>query len=367
MPAANAGSTDYVRRKPWTIGHLPALDGLRGLAILLVLLCHLGVPLMGGAGAAGVTVFFVLSGFLITSLLVRGWRRNEPRPLHTFYLRRVRRLLPALLALLGLVACVDVTTGDVAHLVGRVIPALVYVYNWICVTSSVAGDPIGQTWSLSIEEQFYLLWPLVLLVALRRRGPGFALRIALAGVVLAVVDRAFLVAVLHASTARLFFASDTNALPLMAGCGLALALSVGKPPRIPTIGYAYAGVAMFSVCALTTYGTGIGFTLAGPLIVTAATTLVIARVVTAGGGGALTWGWSRGLGRVSYSLYLWQTPVILWGGALLGDADLLLRLALLGGLSLGCAIASYRLVETPWRRVVNGGQRPTIAPGPALA
>ncbi len=362
MPAVRPGSTDYVRRGQWTIGHLPALDGLRGLAILLVLLCHLGVPLMGGAGAAGVTVFFVLSGFLITSLLVRGWRRAEPRPLRAFYLRRVRRLFPALVALLVVVACVDMATGDVGHAVGRVIPALAYVYNWICVTTSVAGDPIGQTWSLSIEEQFYLLWPLVLLLALRHRGPEFALRLALAGVALALGDRVILMTVLHASTARVFFASDTNALPLMAGCALALALGSGKLSRIPTIAYAYAGVAIFGVCALTTYGAGIGFTLAGPLLVTAATTLIIARVVTAGGGGAFTWGWSRGLGRVSYSLYLWQTPAIIWGGALLGSYSLLPRMALLGGLSLACAVASYRLVESPWRRVVTSRRQPATAP-----
>ena len=94
---------EYTPRRPWTMGRLPALDGLRGLAILLVLLFHLDVPLMAGAGAAGVTIFFVLSGFLITSLLVRGWHADGRGHLGVFYLRRIRRLFPALVGLLAVV------------------------------------------------------------------------------------------------------------------------------------------------------------------------------------------------------------------------------------------------------------------------
>jgi peptidoglycan/LPS O-acetylase OafA/YrhL len=341
---------EYAPGRPWTMGRVPALDGLRGLAILLVLLCHLDVPLMAGAGAAGVTIFFVMSGFLITSLLVRGWYVDGRGHLGSFYLRRVRRLFPALVGLLVVVTCVDLVTGDVTHIGGRVVPALFYVYNWICVSTSVAGDPIGQTWSLSIEEQFYLLWPLVLLISLRRGGPDLALRVATIGAAAALLDRLVLV-VIHAPTARIFFASDTNALPLMVGCALALALAQGRLPRIAAISTPYAGFAVFGVCALAAYGAGADFTLVGPVLVTAAAAAFIARVVTAGEGGAFTWSWARALGRVSYSLYLWQTPVIVWGALWLSGVPLAVRAPLLGGISLLCAVVSYYCVEAPFRRL----------------
>jgi peptidoglycan/LPS O-acetylase OafA/YrhL len=356
---------DYVPRRPWTIGSLPALDGLRGLAILLVLLCHLDVPFMAGAGAAGVTIFFVLSGFLITSLLLRGWRVDGRGHLGSFYLRRVRRLFPALVGLLVVVSCVDLVTGDVAHIGGRVVPALVYVYNWICVNTSVAGDPIGQTWSLSIEEQFYLLWPLVLVICLRQGGPSLALRVATIGATAALLDRVILVAI-HAPSARIFFASDTNALPLMVGCALALALGQGRSPRVPAIATPYAGIGVFGVCALVAYGAGADFTLVGPLVVTAAAAVIIARVVTADAGTALRWPPARALGRVSYSLYLWQTPVIVWGDIWLKGFPLVVRAPLLAGAALACAPVSYWCVEAPLRRLGTAPRASTPAPQPAV-
>jgi peptidoglycan/LPS O-acetylase OafA/YrhL len=351
---------EYRRGHPWSLGRLPALDGLRGLAILLVLLCHLGFPFMSGAGAAGVTIFFVLSGFLITSLLVRGLQDRGRAYLPTFYFRRARRLFPALAALLAVVTAIDVISGDSAHIVGRVVPALLYVYNWICVGTPVTGDPIGQVWSLSIEEQFYLVWPMALLIALHYGGPKMAFRVAAVGAVASLVYRLVLVGLVHASTLRVYFASDTNAIALMVGCALALALRQGRVPRLPGVVSAYAGVAIFGICAGTAYGNGADFLLINPLLTTAATAVLIARVVTAGGGGAFNWRSSRGLGRVSYSLYLWQTPVILWGDIWLSSFPFIVRVPLLTAVSLACAVVSYRYVEAPIRRL--GAQRvhPTL-------
>ncbi|HVC03148.1 MAG TPA: acyltransferase [Candidatus Acidoferrales bacterium] len=351
----------YAKGRSWNLTRLPALDGLRGLAILMVLLCHLAFPLSNGAGAAGVTIFFVLSGFLITSLLVRGLQKGGRGHLPMFYFRRVRRLFPALLALLIFVTCVDLSTGDIAHIAGRVVPALFYFYNWICVNIWVGGDPIGQTWSLSIEEQFYLLWPFVLLIALRRGGPELALRIAIIGAVAAFVDRGVLFG-MHASISRIYFGSDTNALPLMVGCALGLALSQGKLPRVPLIATAFAGVALFGVSVDTAYGGGIDFLFINPVVATAASAVLIGWIVTSGGGGALNWRASRGLGRISYSLYLWQTPVIVWGGDALGGYPLAIRVAVLGGTALLFAVASYRLVEGPIRRLGTTSVPPRPAP-----
>jgi peptidoglycan/LPS O-acetylase OafA/YrhL len=328
----------------------------------MVLLCHLSFPLSNGAGAAGVTIFFVLSGFLITSLLVRGLQTGGQGYLPMFYFRRVRRLFPALLALLIFVTCVDLITGDIAHIAGRVMPALFYFYNWICVNIWVGGDPIGQTWSLSIEEQFYLLWPFVLLIALRRGGPALALRIALIGAAAALVDRGVLFG-MHASISRIYFGSDTNALPLMVGCALGLALSQGKVPCIPLTATAFAGVALFGVSADTAYGGGIDFLLINPVVATAASAVLIGWIVTSGrGGGALNWRASRALGRVSYSLYLWQTPVIVWGGVALAAYPFVVRVAVLGGTALLFAVASYRLVEGPIRRLGTTSVPPRPAP-----
>jgi peptidoglycan/LPS O-acetylase OafA/YrhL len=356
---------EYRQGRAWRMGRLPALDGLRGLAILLVVLCHLGFPFMAGAGPAGVTIFFVLSGFLITSLLVRGLQDDGRGYLPTFYFRRVRRLFPALVALLVVVTTIDLITGDAAHIVGRVVPALLYVYNWICVGTSVTGDPLGQVWSLSIEEQFYLIWPMALLIALHYGGPKLGLRVALIGAAASLVDRLVLVGVVHASTLRIYFASDANALALMVGCALALALCQGKVPRVSGVLSAYAGVAILGVCAATAYGNGADFTLVNPLLTTAATAVLIARVVTAGGGGAFKWRSSRALGRVSYSLYLWQTPVILWGDIWLSGVPFVVRVPLLAAVSLICAVVSYRYVEAPIRRM--GGVRMPVSLSPAAA
>jgi peptidoglycan/LPS O-acetylase OafA/YrhL len=365
-PALTVPWMSYAKGRSWNLTRLPALDGLRGLAILMVLLCHLSFPLSSGAGAAGVTIFFVLSGFLITSLLVRGLQKEGRGYLPTFYLRRVRRLFPALLALLVFVTCVDLFTGDLAHIAGRVVPALFYFYNWICVNVSVAGDPIGQTWSLSIEEQFYLVWPFALLIVLRRGSPELAMRVAMGGAAAALIDRIVLFE-MHAPIARIYFASDTNVLPLMVGCALGLALCQGKVPRIPVLATACAGVALLGVCAETGYGGDAAFLLVNPVVTTAASAVLIAWVVTSGGGGALNWRAARGLGRVSYSLYLWQTPVIVWGSSELDRYPFPVRVAVLGGTALLFAVASYRLVEGPLRRLgttaVPPRPAPTLAPG----
>ncbi len=280
-----------------------------------------------------------------------------------FYFRRVRRLFPALLAMLLVVSCVDVVTGDLSHIPSRVVPALLYFYNWIAVNVSIAGDPIGQTWSLSIEEQFYLLWPFVLLIALRSGSPELALRIAVIGAAIALVDRTVLFET-NASISRIYLASDTNALPLMVGCALGLSLAQGKLPRFSLIAVAFAGVALIGVSADTIYGSGIDFLIVNPVAATAASALLIGWIVTRGGGGMLNWRASRALGRVSYSLYLWQTPVIVWAGTSLNAYPLLLRVLLLGGSALLLAVASYRLVEEPIRRLGAPSTPSTPTPYP---
>ena len=149
---------------PWTVTYRPDLDGLRGIAIGLVLLQHLRVPGMGSAGAVGVTLFFVLSGYLITSLLLAERAKTGSVSLPRFYVRRARRLLPALVALVVVVGVVMAVQGRLREYPPSVVLVMLYVGNWF---PDQLGAYLGHTWSLAVEEQFYILWPLAFLLVAR--------------------------------------------------------------------------------------------------------------------------------------------------------------------------------------------------------
>ena len=171
------------RRRPHVaLPQYPGLDGLRGVAVAAVLLYHGGVSWSGG-GFLGVEMFFVLSGFLITSLLVAEWGRSGGIALRAFWARRARRLLPALFALVAAIGVYYALAGPtkaVPGLQGDGISTLLYFSNWHQVAAgtnyfAASGpvSPLQHTWSLAIEEQFYLVWPLLVLGVLalaRRRG-----------------------------------------------------------------------------------------------------------------------------------------------------------------------------------------------------
>src|SRR4051794_37398819 len=160
---------------PRASGYLPGLDGLRALSVIAVLLYHADMPWLNG-GFLGVEVFFVISGYLITLLLTQEHERTRTISLRRFWLRRARRLLAALYTLLATVSVVVLVfyREDADDLAGQVWAALLYVTNWFLIVSQqsyfalVERPPVFQhLWSLAIEEQFYLLWPLILLGLLR--------------------------------------------------------------------------------------------------------------------------------------------------------------------------------------------------------
>src|SRR3989442_13537110 len=161
MTATPPGSAD-----PFRLGYRPALDGLRAVSVLAVMLHHSGL-LVGGW--LGVDVFFALSGFLITTLLIEEHRRTGVIGLKRFYVRRALRLLPGLLALVivvGVITIADPASVDLAAILLRLAAVLFYVANW-AIMAGFGLYPFAHTWSLAIEEQFYALWPLALLVLLR--------------------------------------------------------------------------------------------------------------------------------------------------------------------------------------------------------
>ncbi len=352
---------------------VPALDGIRAVAVIAVLFFHAGVGWFGG-GMLGVDMFFALSGFLITSLLVAEHRRSGTIRLGQFYERRARRLLPALFIMLLIVAayCAWFAEPDLlASIRGDALSTLVYFSNWHFVLSDQgyfvhtgAPSPLLHTWSLAIEEQFYLVWPMVSLVVLRRRGPRALALVAAAGVAASVALTWSLVAV-GESTTRLYYGSDTRAQAVMVGAFLgALGPVSGWVRRrsgwterpsgrraIAAFGLLGAAGCVWAIHtvagdnALLYHG---GFALmaaaTGAVIVAVAAQprSVLARVLSLS---PLVY-----VGRISYGLYLYHWPIFLMldnaHTGLLGWRLLLVRLAATAVVS----VASYHLVEQPVRQ-----------------
>jgi peptidoglycan/LPS O-acetylase OafA/YrhL len=315
------------------LGYVPALDGLRGLAIALVVAGHYtGKP--GGGGGAGVGLFFVLSGFLITTLLLEELSARGRIDFKGFYVRRARRLFPALAVLLGVYLLVLAFEGRDG--IRTVVLGGLYIGN--VVQAFVPTDPItrsslGHLWSLAQEEQFYLVWP-ALLILWRKR---LVLWVSVLFVVL-VAHRMFLI---HqgASVIRLYFGPDTHSDWLVIGALLAVVrmrgwLKVFEP--LPILGFA-----LLNWCALTSYAE-IQWQLLSPVFEVGCALLVASAVSDTHMAQLLSIRPLVGLGRVSYSLYLWHIPVF----AAFGHRHILFSSAV----ALSAAWLSYRYVEQPFRR-----------------
>ena len=311
-----SGSTPALR-----LGYRPELDGLRGISILLVYVHHLYHPLMPG-GFFGVDVFFVLSGFLITSLLVQEWEREGSINLKDFYIRRVLRLMPALLLLIlitGGFALIFLDKKRAIETYQGIWLTLSYASNWLyALRYFSASNPLGITWSLAIEEQFYLTWPLLLGLALRyklrRRWVLYILGLSIAVISLnrkILVDQG-------ATIVRLYYASDTRADTLLIGCLAGLLVSWNLLPHIRTLeisvkslaavaviflGY-MVGTASWTDLMLYRYG---GYTLVGLSIALILTVVIVwppKVALSVLRFTPLVW-----IGRISYGLYLWHWPV----------------------------------------------------------
>jgi peptidoglycan/LPS O-acetylase OafA/YrhL len=363
----------------------PALDGLRAVAVLAVLVQHAGLRVPGVAGQAvpggflGVDVFFVISGFLITSLLLAEHGSRGRVDLRRFWLRRARRLLPAVALVVAatavLIAVADLPL-DVASARGDALAALAYVANWrFIVTDQSYFDAFGlpspfrHLWSLSLEEQWYLLFPplLVALGALRRR-PG----VLVAGLVAAALASAAWMAALYSpgdDPSRVYYGTDTRAHTLLIGAALAVA-ATGFPGLVVRLRrwlpwVAGAGLAGLAVAFRSIDGSEPSLYRGGFLAVALASAAVIAGVALPGAAGPAHWGLSRrgavAVGRISYGLYLWHWPLFVW---LTPD-----RLGIDGpglfvvrfGLTFLLAGLSYRYVELPIRRHGWAGVRARLS------
>jgi peptidoglycan/LPS O-acetylase OafA/YrhL len=335
-------------------GYRPWLDGLRGIAVLLVVAEHVGqvgsVRLPDGMGETGVGIFFALSGYLITGHLVDEWRRTGRVALRDFYVRRVARLLPALLVMLTICNLAYLAIGRHGILRGSVY-ALLYVANYATIVSGNYVPGYGQTWSLAVEEHFYLVWPLALLAVLSRaRDVRGLLRWTLVGCGLALLWRCFLVLGTGAPDLLVYHGSLERADALLYGCAAALSVRTGWRPRRWT---GWCGAALLCAVVVITDHGALGMTLVQAVIGVSAAAVVVSldhhegwprRVLAFG---PLVW-----VGLVSYGIYLWHWPLLSMARAL-GLATLP------GGVLVGFVItpaiaaASYYMVERPARSAIR--------------
>lgn len=354
--------------------HQPAIDGLRAIAVVAVVLYHLDIDWAAG-GYLGVEVFFVISGFLITSLMLAERLRTGRIDLRSFWIRRARRLLPALFLLLaGVVAYMVVAVGDeLVDVRADVVAALAYATNWYLVAADVSyfealGRPSAfqHLWSLAIEEQFYVLWPVIV-------AGGLALtkgrqRPLLVAMVLGAIASASLMAALFdpaADPSRLYYGTDTRASGLLLGAALAVVWAPWAPRRIidhrsrAALDVGAAAALIGLVVLLWRLDEFSPWLYRGGFLLTAVLTCaVIAAVVHPAtrwttrllATKPLVW-----IGGRSYSIYLWHWPVIVFSRPQLDTSlDGWQLLAFRLALTLVLSELSFRLVETPLRHGAAG-------------
>lgn len=338
---------------------------MRGLAVLLVVAGHLTATRVPFGPSIGVTLFFVLSGYLITSLLLAERSRTGGVALGAFYARRALRLIPALLVVVLVTPILMRLVGDPRGLGDywmSALAALGYIGDFV---RAVGGDlgVLNHTWSLAVEEQFYLIWPLVLVGLYARRGAGrlFPMLAALAGV--AVVWR--IVAGIVWGFDRVYFAPDTNAFALLLGC---MAATVPPLPlrrwATPLVVACVAVLAAWSLLPLAeSHGTGellVRFGLIGAAAIGVVLVLAAVRSDT----WLLANPYLRWFGTVSYGLYLWHQVLFSLNPEGHEPAGVTRLVFLVGGVALSAA--SWYLVERPLTRRFKGRFTRSAVPNPAM-
>lgn len=321
---------------------MAALDGLRGIAVLLVVLMHLRLPGITYGGAVGVTAFFVLSGYLITSILLAEREATRAVDLRSFWLRRAARLLPALALLL-------VATWTVLTLAGvsawSTIRAAAFYYANVRMAHGGQMAPIAHVWSLAVEEQFYLLWPLTLLLAVTFAGRGAVTRVAVTGAVVSILIR--VLEFLAGGHQLAYFSTEGNGFALLLGCALA-ATQITVSRRT-----AWVALAVLLLLATQPFVEAVRFGWREDLvsIPAAFTTALIVAGIQAGFA-PLEWSPLATLGRVSYGVYLWHATVFYF----LPDLELKALVGLPLTVLMTCL--SWRYVEQPIMRLVARARDP---------
>jgi peptidoglycan/LPS O-acetylase OafA/YrhL/lysophospholipase L1-like esterase len=354
--------------------YLPGLDGLRALAVLAVVAYHLGLGFAPG-GMLGVGVFFTLSGYLITDLLLTQYHRTGRLELADFWRRRARRLLPAVLVMLTVVlAWVTVLDrSQLPALRGVAVSSLGYVSNWWLIAQHSSyfarfgpPSPLGHLWSLAVEEQFYLVWPWLLWLGLRwaRGRPNGLGQLARVTVLLALAS-ATEMAVLYApgyDPTRIYDGTDTRAFALLAGAALAFVwpsrrlsahIAEGARRVLDAAGGAGLIVILVLICCTGEYSAFLYR--GGMVLLSLAAALVVGAAASPASriGRALGWRPLRWIGVRSYGIYLWHYPIIVLTTPANGH-DTFVRGTLQLTASIGVAALSWKYIEEPVRHGAIG-------------
>ncbi len=380
-----------------------ALDGMRALAVLAMLCFHFGIGWAQG-GFFSIEVFYVLSGFLITGLLLAEFQRRNGIKLSAFWIRRARRLLPCLfLVLIATTLCVRFVApvGTYPDFRMDALSALLYFSNWwqIAISSNYfvatgAAQPLTHTWSLSIEEQFYLIWPLVALAVLHfsrtyARGLRLLLWISVVGCIASAVEMALLYSP-SANTTRIYFGTDTHAQSILVGAALACAAALlrerqakrgshAPPPavaapspvrRIAATILGLAGLGVIAAVMATLTGSS-ALTYRGAFLVCSVASAAMIVSVLAVPKGVF----SRALsvrplvliGVISYGIYLWHFPVIAFVNTQTVGLDGFALLVVRFSITIGLAAASFVLVERPVMRGTFWRSIKSVLPAGAMA
>ena len=360
--------------------YMPGLDGLRAIAVLAVLAFHEQFSWAPG-GILGVAVFFTLSGYLITDLLLNRWLLTGRLQLAKFWLARARRLLPALFVMLAIVTA-WVTLLDRARLDslrGMVAAAATYSSNWYAIIQGQSyfsrfapAQPLDHLWSLAVEEQFYLIWPWLLLlgvICLRHRSTSAIRWLALPTLVLAAASAVAMSVLYHPAVdaTRVYEGTDTRAAGLLIGAALAMvwpSIVASRASRAWARALDVPSIAGLAVIGLMVWRVGQYSPLlysGGIVVLSVATAAVVAACACPNSvtGAALGWRPLRWIGVRSYGIYLWHYPVIVLTSPVTGPVPLPRAIAQILA-SIGIAALSWKFVEEPvrhgalvraWRRI----------------
>ena len=355
--------------------YIPALDGLRAFAVLAVIAYHMRMEWAPG-GLLGVTVFFVLSGYLITSLLLIEFDNTGKIDLPQFWLRRVRRLVPAIVFVIACTAvlCTVFNHALLTKMRPDVVPSLLFFNNWWQIFHDVSyfealgsPSPLAHFWSLAIEEQFYLIWPVALLLCLRKGVKKTSLRNAtLVLAVLSAVEMALLFSP-TADPSRVYYGTDTRAFSLLIGAWLAFVWpshmlgaksGVRLTKRERSVFDGVGAAALVGLVLLVVFSNGFSpFLYRGGLVLCSVLTAVViavmvhpaSRLGSVAGAAPLVW-----IGKRSYGIYLWHYPLLLLMDAgTVSETPWWLYLLQLAAV-FACAAFSYRFVENPIRHGAIG-------------
>jgi peptidoglycan/LPS O-acetylase OafA/YrhL len=350
------GSELESRKAKSELGYKPSLDGVRAFAVLVVMAWHADLPLFGG-GHVGVDVFFVLSGFLITTLLVEEWDRSSQIDLKYFYARRALRLLPALLGLLIFLQAFALIRlhGSYFWTVQKsIVASLFYCANWMRVSNNASMGPIPHTWSLSVEEQFYFLWPPILLLLLPRIRKNHLIVLLLLIISLLAFHRSVLWTG-EASWSRIYNGTDTRIDELLFGCVAALLVGTEwfrsrSPKKI--IDYLCFPAGSLLLGFLVRPMSHRTMSIYGWVPIELAIAVLLCWIVSAETGfirKALSFAPMAWIGKISYGLYLWHVPIFFKIGGL--NLPNTAKTITMFTVSLTAAAFSHYFIERPFLRL----------------